>query len=308
MPASAAAVSALRQLNRAVTQRFGLLHDLPYGRGLTLPQARLIFELAAGEQAQSALADALGLDQGYVSRLVARLVTRQLVKRRVTAADRRTRWLSLTAAGRKAFRAIDAASEAQVREVLGSIPARQRAALVDASRAVTALLGNGAAPTPAYTLREARPGDYGWIVSVHGEQYATEYGWDGTFEGLVAEIAGAFAKQHDPARERCWIAERNGDRVGSVMLVQHPERPGVCKLRLLIVLPEARGLGIGKRLVQECAVFAKAAGYHTITLWTNSVLHAARTLYVADGYTLVDSAPHTSFGVGLVGETWERAL
>lgn len=173
---------------------------------------------------------------------------------------------------------------------------------------MTALLDNGAERTPAYALREARPGDYGWIVTVHGELYAAEYGWDGTFEGLVAEIAGAFAKQHDPTRERCWIAEYNGERVGSVMLVQHPDRAGVCKLRLLIVLPEARGLGIGKRLVQECAAFAKAAGYHSITLWTNSVLTAARALYVADGYTLVESAPHTSFGVGLVGETWERAL
>jgi DNA-binding MarR family transcriptional regulator/GNAT superfamily N-acetyltransferase len=308
MPIPASAIAALRELNRAVTQRFGLLRDLPYGRGLSLPQARIIFELAQGEQAQSALADALGLDQGYVSRLVTRLVTRKLVRRRVATSDRRTRLLSLTAAGRKAFTAVDEASQAQVREVLATLPAVQRTALVRASRSVTTLLGGREEPTAPYTIREARPGDFGWIVSVHGEQYATEYGWDGTFEGMVAEIAGAFAKQHDPTRERCWIAERHGDRVGSVMLVQHPDRPGVCKLRLLIVLPDARGLGIGKRLVQECAAFAKAAGYHTITLWTNSILHAARALYVADGYTLVDSAPHESFGVGLVGETWERAL
>ncbi|MBY0488592.1 MAG: helix-turn-helix domain-containing GNAT family N-acetyltransferase [Gemmatimonadaceae bacterium] len=308
MPVSPAAVSAIRELNRTVTQRFGLLADLPYGRGLSLPQARIIFELAQGEQPQSALADSLGLNQGYISRLVARLVARKLVRRRVLPSDRRTRLLSLTAVGRKAFTAVDEASQAQVRDVLATVPATQRAALVSASRSVTTLLGGRYEPEAPYALREARPGDYGWIVSVHGEQYAAEYGWDGTFEGLVAEIAGAFARQHDPARERCWIAERHGDRVGSVMLVQHPDRPGVCKLRLLIVLPEARGLGIGKRLVQECAAFAKAAGYHTVTLWTNSVLHAARALYVADGYRLVDSAPHQSFGVGLVGETWERAL
>lgn len=159
-----------------------------------------------------------------------------------------------------------------------------------------------------YLLRAPQPGDYGWIVSMHGELYAREYGFDVVFEGMVAEIAGAFARTHDPARERCWIAELNGERVGSVMVVQHPERADVAKLRLLIVLPQARGLGIGKRLVQECAAFAKAAGYRRISLWTNSILLPARALYVADGYTLVHSEPHRLFGEGLVGETWEREL
>lgn len=158
------------------------------------------------------------------------------------------------------------------------------------------------------SLRLPQPGDYGWIVSVHGAEYDREYGWGAAFEGMVAEIAGAFARGHDPTRERCWIAEVDGERVGSVMIVQHPERPHVAKLRLLIVLPQARGRGIGKRLVRECAAFATAAGYRRISLWTNSVLQAARALYVADGYRCIHSEPHAMFGTGLVGETWERDL
>lgn len=161
---------------------------------------------------------------------------------------------------------------------------------------------------PACTLRGPRPGDYGWMVSAHGELYAREYGWDERFEGLVADVAGAFARRHDSQRERCWIAEWNGERVGSVMVVRHPELPDVAKLRLLLVLPHARGLGLGKRLVQECATFAKQAGYRRISLWTNNVLVSARAIYVADGYTLVHSAPHEQFGEGLIGETWERDL
>jgi GNAT superfamily N-acetyltransferase len=161
---------------------------------------------------------------------------------------------------------------------------------------------------PRFVLRDPRPGDYGWMVSAHGELYAREYGFDARFEALVADVAGAFARAHDPQRERCWIAELNGDRVGSVMIVQYPNRPDVAKLRLLLVLPEARGLGLGKRLVQECAAFAKQARYRRISLWTNSILHTARALYVADGYTLVHSEPHELFGERLIGETWERDL
>jgi GNAT superfamily N-acetyltransferase len=160
----------------------------------------------------------------------------------------------------------------------------------------------------SFTLRDPRPGDYGWMVSVHGELYAHEYGWDARFEALVADVAGAFARRHDPRRERCWIAEVNGERVGSVMVVQHPDRPDVAKLRLLLVLPKARGLGLGTRLVQECTAFARQAGYRCISLWTNSVLTVARALYLADGYTLVHSEPHDHFGSGLVGETWEKVL
>jgi|APMI01.1.fsa_nt_gi DNA-binding MarR family transcriptional regulator/GNAT superfamily N-acetyltransferase len=304
-PPAPDAIEALRQLNRVLTQRFGLLRDLPYGRGLTLPQARIVFELARSAHSLSTLREALDVDLGYLSRLITQLVARKLVRRVADAADRRTKLLSLTATGRRAFAAIDAASREQVGAVLATHDALDVARIAHAGRIITGVLDDAPAEV---VIRTHRPGDLGWIVSVHGELYAREYGWDGSFEGLVADIAGAFARQHDPQRERCWIAEVNGERVGSVMLVQHPDHAGVAKLRLLIVHPSARGLGIGKRLVRECGAFAKAAGYRSISLWTNSILHAARALYVADGYTLVASAPHTSFGVDLVGETWERPL
>jgi GNAT superfamily N-acetyltransferase len=190
--------------------------------------------------------------------------------------------------------------------MLGALPAGGRGRLLEAMRTIEGLLGAGPAPRVAYLLRPQEPGDLGWIVHRHGVLYAAEYGFDAEFEALVAEIVAQFGRHHDPGRERCWIAERDGARVGSGLLVRQSDE--VAKLRLLLVEPEARGLGIGARLVEECERFARRAGYRKITLWTNSVLHAARRIYEKAGYRLVREEAHRSFGQDLIGETWELTL
>jgi GNAT superfamily N-acetyltransferase len=162
--------------------------------------------------------------------------------------------------------------------------------------------------TASFTLRPPEPGDFGWVVARHGALYATEYGWDQRFEGLVARVIADFVEHYDPQRDKCWIAEYRGDKIGSVFMMAHPDRQGVAQLRLLLVEPAARGFGLGGRLVSECTKFGRAAGYHTITLWTNSVLLSARRIYEAAGYRLVEEAPHDLFGEGLTGQTWELTL
>ncbi|MFN8580539.1 MAG: GNAT family N-acetyltransferase [Gemmatimonadaceae bacterium] len=196
--------------------------------------------------------------------------------------------------------------------MLTPLSSEERSALLAGMRTVERLLGRADSDDHArdksYVLRAPEPGDLGWVVQRHGALYWQEYGWDNRFESLVARIVADFRDQFDARRERCWIAEHQGERVGSVFLVRHPERDGVCKLRLLLVEPSARGLGIGHRLVDECLRFANGCGYHTMTLWTNSILHAARRIYETRGFHLVGEEPHHSFGVDLVGQTWELAL
>jgi DNA-binding MarR family transcriptional regulator/GNAT superfamily N-acetyltransferase len=302
-------IEDVRRFNRFYTRQIGLLQEGLLQTAFTLSEARLIYELAHHEQTTAThLGEELGLDAGYLSRIVRRFANRGLVVREPSSADRRQVQLSLTEAGQAAFAELNAASRSEIEALLGALSTADRDRLVDAMQTIEGLLGAQPEHRVPYILRPQQSGDMGWVVHRHGVLYNREYGWDEQFEALVAEIVAHFIRDYDGKRERCWIAERNGENVGSVFLVKHPERDGVAKLRLLLVEPKARGLGIGKRLVQECSRFARQAGYHTITLWTNSVLHAARRIYEAEGYRLVQEEPHRSFGYDLVGQTWELAL
>lgn len=300
-------VEAVRRFNRFYTRRIGVLEEGLSRSPFTLAEARVLYELAHRDPATAAwLAEELGLDPGYLSRILRRFGEAGLLERTPSATDGRQSLLRLTAAGREAFAALDAGSRADVGALLGRLAPERQARLVAAMDEVRALLGGEAEPGEPYLLRGPRAGDLGWVVWSHGALYAREYGWDATFEALVAEIVADFGRGHDPARERCWIAEREGRSVGSVFLVRATDE--VAKLRLLLVDPAARGLGIGRRLVDECVAFAREAGYRTVTLWTNDVLRSARRIYEEAGFRLVREEPHHSFGHDLVGQTWELAL
>jgi DNA-binding MarR family transcriptional regulator/GNAT superfamily N-acetyltransferase len=302
-------IDTVRSFNRFYTRQIGLLRDRLLESPFTLAEARLVYELAHHERATATqLGEELALDLGYLSRLVRGLEERGLLEREPSPDDGRQFLLSLTRAGGKAFAKLDVASRRQIEGLLGELPDHGQRRLVEAMQTIRGLLGPPSEPRVPYVLRSPQSGDLGWVVHRHGVLYNQEYGWDERFEALVAEIVATFIREFDPKRERCWIAERDGENLGSVFLVKHPERAGVAKLRLLLVEPSARGLGIGKRLVQECTRFARQVGYGSITLWTNSVLHAARRLYEQEGYVLVHEEPHDSFGHGLVGQTWELAL
>lgn len=303
--ADSAAIHAVRRFNRFYTQRIGVLEEGLDQSPFTLAEARVMYEVAHGrELTASRIAADLGMDPGYLSRLIATLGKRGLIKRERSRADARHSLLSLTPAGKAAFKSLDRNTTAHIGRILAPLAPEGRHQLASALRQVRALLGE--VPDKSYLLRTHQPGDIGWIVERHGALYASEYQWDGEFEALVAEIGARFLREFDPRRERCWIAERDGVRVGSVMLVKRSET--IAQLRLLLVEPSARGLGIGKRLVDECIRFARMSGYRRISLWTNSVLHAARHLYEEAGFELVDSESHRSFGHDLVSQTWERAL
>ena len=308
-------VAALRAFNRFYTRRIGVLDEKLYGTPFTLPQTRVLWELAHHDGiTASELARLLDLDPGYLSRLLAALKSRRLVRAQRSPADARQSVLTLTAAGRRAYAPMDAHSQAQVGALLAALDEPNQRRLLQATGTIESLLGASRGDRAPYLLRAPRPGDIGWVVSQHGAIYAHEYGWDLTFEGLVAQIAGRFVEQFDAKREACWIAERDGQNVGCIFLVQarddktgKPER-GVAQLRLLLIEPSARGLGIGARLVAECERFARQSGYRRIRLWTQSTLLAARAIYAKAGYRLVGSEEHHSFGADLVGEVWELAL
>jgi DNA-binding MarR family transcriptional regulator/ribosomal protein S18 acetylase RimI-like enzyme len=304
-------IAAIREFSRFYTRRVGALRPGLLGSDLPLAEARLVYELAqAGPSCAAAdLARGLGLDQGHLSRLLRRLEARGLVARDADPADARRARIALTRAGRAAFARLDRAARDEAAEWLAPLAeAEQRRLLAALAETRRLLGGTDAAAAPPITLRTHRPGDIGWIVERHGALYAEEYGWDCTFEALVAEIGAAFLRGHDPARERCWIAEdATGERLGSVMIVRGDDA-ATAKLRLLLVEPAARGRGLGRRLVAEAEAFARAAGYAAAALWTNSCLLAARRIYAAAGWRLTRAEPYRGFGHDLVGETWDKTL
>ena len=300
-------VDAMRGFNRFYTKQIGVLHEGLLGSEFSLTEVRVLYELAHRKTpTATALAKELNLDPGYLSRILRRFETRRLVGKRASTTDGRQTLLSLTPRGRKVFAPLNARSHCEVAAMLGPLSAAEQRQLLSAMGTIERLLGDRPAPRVPYLLRSPRPGDMGWIIHRHGALYAQEYGWDERFEALVAEIAARFIQNLDPKRERCWIAERDGNTVGSVFLVTKSKT--VAQLRLLLVEPMARGLGIGNRLVRKCVRFARRAGYRKIVLWTNSVLHAARHIYEETGFRLIHQESHRSFGHDLIGETWELTL
>jgi DNA-binding MarR family transcriptional regulator/GNAT superfamily N-acetyltransferase len=311
MPASSefpARVEAVRAFNRFYTRRIGVLGDHLLASPYSLSEMRVLYELAHRDRPSATeLSRDLGLDPGYLSRILRRFERQQLVGRSPAPADGRRSLLRLTARGRAAFKPLDARARRDVAALLADLPATAQREVVDAMRVVERLLGGSRQPDPTpYTLRTHQPGDMGWVVHRHGALYAREWHYNHEFEALVARIVADFLDHFDPGRERCWIAERDGEIIGTVFLVAKSKT--VAKLRLLLVEPAARGLGLGGRLVDECIRFARAAGYRRITLWTHSELVAARRLYEHAGFTLVHEAPNHSFGKDLVDETWELNL
>jgi DNA-binding MarR family transcriptional regulator/GNAT superfamily N-acetyltransferase len=311
-----ARIDTIRRFNRFYTRRIGVLHEGLLDSNFTLTESRLLWELAHRDDLTAAeLSRTLELDAGYLSRLLAAFKTRGLIRSIRSTDDGRQQHLSLTPAGRRAFAPLDTRSRQDVAALLATLDETQQQHLLASMTGIERLLASpeerSASPC---TLRPHRAGDIGWVVSRHGALYAGEYGWDMRFEALVARIAADFIDRFDPAREACWIAERDGVPVGSVFLVQARDDTsaaplaGTAQLRMLLIEPSARGLGLGKRLVDECTRFARRAGYRRIMLWTNASLLAARGIYAKAGYVLTRSEPHRSFGHDLVGETWELAL
>jgi len=307
---SDAAVNAVRRFSRYYTRRIGVLEDSLLGSGLTLPQGRLLYEIAQCEDGSARpgeMASLLGLDAGYVSRLVAALEARQLVVREPSTADARRVVLRLTAEGKAAFAAVDGRSRSEVSALLGRINPEARERVVKAMRTIECSLEAPTDARPQVTIRGPLCGDIGWVVHRHGALYHQEYGWDWSFEALVAKVAADFIAQFDAARDCCRIADVDGEVVGSAFVVRTGDRD-VAKLRLVYVEPAVRGSGLGQRLVEDCMAFARGAGYRRMTLWTNDPLVAARRLYQRLGFEMTASEPVTAFGRAMMSETWERSL
>lgn len=300
-------IDAVRRFNRFFTRRIGVLREGLLHSPYSLTEARILFEIAnRDETTASGLSRELGLDPGYLSRMLARLEQQGLIEKIRSETDGRQRLLSLTPEGKKAFSLLDARSREEVGEMLKGLSEGDQRRLLEAMRTIEGVLDRGLKFSEPFFLRQHEPGDMGWVIQRHGLLYAREYGWDERFEALVARIVADFIDVYDPAKERCWIAEMDGEKVGCVFVVR--ESDTVAKLRLLLVEPKARGLGLGTRLVEECVRFARGRGYEKLVLWTNSVLDAARRIYEEQGFRLVEEEEHHSFGHDLVGQNWELKL
>ena len=299
-------VKLLRAFNRTYTRRIGVL--APYlGSPLSLTEVRILYELAhQGRCTAADLARDLGLDAGYLSRVLRRFGQHGWIARETHACDARRKQLALSPAGWAAFEPLQQRSREQMTALLATLAPDQRGRLMAALRTAQDLLEPATPASRTAVLRDPRPGDMGWVVQQHGALYCSEFGWNSEFEALVAEIAAQMIRTHDAAWERGWIAELDGERVGSVFVVRKSATEA--QLRLLILTPAARGLGLGGRLTDECIAFARAKGYAKLVLWTNANLLAARAIYAQRGFKLIASEPYHSFGHNLVGEHWERAL
>ncbi len=304
MPSSSHHTELVRSFNRFYTRQIGLLREGLLKTPFSLTQARVLYELAQQPRTRwTNLFQELALDPGYLSRLLKNFEKQGLVRRSTSKNDRRVKYLSLTAKGRNQFQKLNVRSQAEIGGMLATMNPSQQRKLVCSMTAIRELLNPPKIAEQHVNLRTHVPGDIGWVIARHGELYAQEYQWDSSFEGLVAEIAGKFLLHFDEERERCWIAERNGERLGCVFLVAQSKT--IAKLRLLLVEPSARGMGVGAKLVDECVAFARRARYRKLTLWTNHVLRDARRIYERAGFSLVKEEKHHSFGHHLIGQFWE---
>jgi DNA-binding MarR family transcriptional regulator/N-acetylglutamate synthase-like GNAT family acetyltransferase len=297
-------IRAVRQFNRFYTRRIGLLNDAMLGSEFSLPEMRVLWEIShQADITASQLEELLGMDRSYLSRVIRGFREQGLVKTESSEFDGRVRHLKLTTKGLHYVIAFEKKASAEVRGILGKLSDGHQDRLVAAMRTIESLLEPKGPQSWPFVIREPRPGDFGWIIHRHGALYAQEYEWDSTFEALVAEIVAKYIRDYQPQREHCWIAEHEREIAGCVFLVERSAH--VAQLRLLLVEPSARGMGIGSRLVNECIWFARDAGYRKVMLWTNDILHAARHIYEAAGFKRVKSEKHRSFGHDLVGQTWE---
>ena len=300
-------IDTVRAFNRFYTSQIGLLEEGLLKSGFTLTECRVLYELAHRDQPTAAqIGGSLGLDAGYLSRILAKFKRLKLVNRTVSKQDVRAVHLALTAAGSKAFLPIEAAARKHIGELLEPLDARDIDAVTAAMGVVQRVLAGSGSPKEPYRLRDMAVGDIGWITHRQALLYTREYGWDQTYEALVAEILAGFVKTFDAKRERSWVAQRDGQIIGSVFLMRKSD--DVAQLRLLYVEPSARGLGVGRRLVEECIHFARAQGYRRLTLWTNDCLVSARKIYLATGFKLTKEQAHHSFGKDLIGQTWDLEL